>query len=70
MGELFLRYIFGEDVSWCDLIVYLWYIENVDVMIGCLFDYLCISDCEIVVCFYGDYVFVLFYVFDKLGVFL
>ncbi|WP_374202402.1 LTA synthase family protein [Burkholderia cenocepacia] len=67
-GESSSRHTLGEDASWRDLTAYLRHIENADAMIGRLLDHLRTSDRETVVCFYGDHVPALPYVFDKLGV--
>ncbi|MDR8035478.1 LTA synthase family protein [Burkholderia cenocepacia] len=67
-GESYSRHTLGEDASWRDLTAYLRHIENADVMIGRLIDYLRTSNRETVVCFYGDHVPALPHVFEKLGV--
>lgn len=67
-GEMHSQHALGADPCWRDLTVYLRHIENADVMIGRLLDYLRTSDRETVVCFYGDHVPALPHVFQKLGV--
>jgi hypothetical protein len=66
-GEFQRKHTLGDDPRWRDLTAYLRHVENADVMLGKLADYLRKRERPAVLCFYGDHVPAITSVFDALG---